>query len=39
LYVNLPLERTYRASWDVCPPDFRQLVEDGTVPDENPPPG
>jgi hypothetical protein len=39
LYVSLPLERTYRAAWDVCPPDFRHLVEHGPVPDENPLPG
>ena len=35
LYVNLPLERTYRAAWEVCPSDFRYLVEHGTLPDEN----
>jgi hypothetical protein len=34
LYVNVPLERTYRAAWDVCPADFRYLVEHGTPPDE-----
>ena len=38
LYVNLPLERTYRAAWDVCPSDFRHLVENGTLPDEGQPP-
>jgi hypothetical protein len=34
LYVNLPLERTYRATWDACPADFRLLVEHGSLPDE-----
>lgn len=34
LYVNVPLEQTYRAAWDVCPADFRHLVEHGTLPDE-----
>ena len=33
-YVNVPLERTYRSAWDVCPSDFRYLVEHGTMPDE-----
>jgi hypothetical protein len=32
LYVNLPLEQTYRAAWDVCPSDFRELVETGEAP-------
>ena len=39
LYVNVPLEQTYRAAWDVCPADFRHLVEHGTLPDENVPSG
>ncbi len=39
LYVNVPLERTYRAAWEVCPVDFRRLVEDGALPDESLPPG
>ena len=39
LYVNVPLEPTYQAAWDVCPPDFRYLVEHGALPDENPPLG
>jgi hypothetical protein len=39
LYVDVPLERTYRAAWDVCPSDFRYLVEHGTLPDEDLPPG
>jgi hypothetical protein len=39
LYVNVPLEQTYRAAWDVCPADFRHLVEHGTLPDENLPSG
>jgi hypothetical protein len=38
LYVNLPLERTYRAAWEVCPSDFRYLVEHGTLPDQSVPP-
>jgi hypothetical protein len=39
LYVNVPLEQTYRATWNVCPADFRHLVEHGTQPDENVPSG
>jgi hypothetical protein len=39
LYVNVPLELTYRAAWDVCPADFRQLVEQGALPDESSPQG
>ena len=39
LYVYVPLERTYRAAWDVCPPDFRHLVEFGSLPDERAPAG
>ncbi len=35
LYVNVPLERTYKAAWDVCPADYRHLVEDGELRDEN----
>jgi hypothetical protein len=38
-YVNVPLEPTYRAAWDVCPADFRFLVEHGTLPDEIVPSG
>jgi hypothetical protein len=34
LYVNVPLESTYRAAWDVCPADFRELVENGELPEE-----
>ena len=33
-FVEVPLERTYQAAWDVCPPDFRYLVEHGKLPDE-----
>jgi hypothetical protein len=29
LYVSVPLEPTYRAAWEVCPSDFRHLVEYG----------
>jgi hypothetical protein len=39
LYVNVPLERTYQAAWDVSPFDFRYLVEHGMLPDESPPAG
>jgi hypothetical protein len=35
LYVNVPLKSTYRAAWQVCPADFRQLVEQGVLPDES----
>lgn len=38
LYVNVPLEPTYRSAWDVCPADFRYFVEHGELPDEIPPP-
>jgi len=34
-YVNVPLERTYQSAWDVCPSDFRYLVEHGKLPDED----
>jgi Protein of unknown function (DUF4058) len=37
LYVNVPLEPTYQAAWNVCPSDFRYLVEHGALPDENAP--
>lgn len=33
-YVPVPLERTYRSAWEVCPSDFRSLVELGRLPDE-----
>ena len=33
-FVEVPLERTYQAAWDVCPPDFRYLIEHGKLPDE-----
>ena len=39
LYVNVPLERSYRAAWDVCPADFRHLIEYGALPDEKLPLG
>jgi hypothetical protein len=35
LYVNLPLEQTYRTAWDVCASDFRHFVEHGTLQDEH----
>jgi Protein of unknown function (DUF4058) len=38
-YVNVPLERTYQSAWDVCPSDFRYLVECGKLPDEDLPSG
>jgi hypothetical protein len=34
-YVLVPLEATYRAAWDVCPADYRYLVEHGRLPDED----
>ena len=34
LYVDVPLERTYRAAWEMCPPDFRDLVEHRVLPYE-----
>ncbi len=37
LFVNVPLERTYKAAWDVCPSDFRYFVEHGATPDEDGP--
>ena len=33
-YVEVPLERTYQSAWDVCPSDYRYLVEHGRLPDE-----
>ena len=36
LYVNVPLESTYSAAWNVCPSDFRHLVEHGVVAGEEP---
>jgi hypothetical protein len=33
-YVPVPLERTYQAAWDVCPADYKFLVEHGRLPDE-----
>jgi hypothetical protein len=39
LYVNVPLEPTYRAAWEVCPADFRHLVEHGALPDDSLPQG
>ena len=39
LYVYVPLEPTYQVAWDVCPPDFRYLVEHGALPDETLPLG
>ena len=35
LYVNVPLEITYQAAWNVCPADFRYFVEHGALPDES----
>lgn len=39
LYVNVPLERTYQTTWDVCPADFRHIVEFGSLPDVSLPSG
>ena len=36
-FVEVPLERTYRVAWDAAPADFRYLVEQGRLPDEEPP--
>jgi hypothetical protein len=36
LYVNVPLEKTYVAAWEVCPADFKYFVEHGAPPEENP---
>lgn len=33
-HVPVPLERAYQAAWDVCPADYRFLVEHGRLPDE-----
>jgi hypothetical protein len=33
-FVEVPLERTYQSAWDVCPSDFRYLVEHGRLPEE-----
>ncbi len=33
-YVEVPLERTYQSAWDVCPSDYRYLVQHGRLPDE-----
>jgi len=33
-FVEVPLERTYQSAWDVCPADYRYLVEHGRLPDE-----
>jgi hypothetical protein len=33
-HVPVPLERTYQAAWDVCPADYRFLVEHCRLPDE-----
>jgi hypothetical protein len=36
-FVEVPLERAYRAAWDASPADFRHLVEHGRLPDEDDP--
>ncbi len=36
LYVDVPLEKSYMAAWDVCPRDFQYFVEHGSPPQENP---
>ncbi len=33
-FVEVPLERSYQAAWNVCPKDYRYLVEHGKLPDE-----
>jgi hypothetical protein len=37
-FVEVPLDRAYRAAWDASPTDFRYLVEHGRLPDEEPNP-
>ncbi len=34
VYVDVPLEQTYQSAWEVCPSDFRYLVEHGRLPEE-----
>jgi hypothetical protein len=33
LYVNVPLETTYQATWEASPEDFRTAVETGVMPE------
>jgi hypothetical protein len=33
-HVLVPLESTHGAAWEVCPADYRYLVEHGRLPDE-----
>lgn len=33
-FVLVPLERSYQAAWNVCPSDYRYLIENGRLPDE-----
>jgi hypothetical protein len=33
MHVMVPLESTYQATWDVCPEDFRTVVETGVLPE------
>lgn len=33
-FVNVPLEQSYLSAWNVCPADYRYLVEHGRLPDE-----
>jgi hypothetical protein len=33
-FVEVPLEASYRTAWEVCPADFRYLVEHGRLPGE-----
>jgi hypothetical protein len=33
MYVRVPLEPTYRATWEASPEDFREAVETGVLPD------
>jgi hypothetical protein len=35
LYVNVPLENTYKAAWEDCPADFRYFVEHSAPSEEN----
>ncbi len=36
-FVEVPLERAYRAAWEASPADYRYLVEHGRLPDEDEP--
>ena len=33
IHIRVPLEATYRATWDSAPEELRMAVETGTLPD------